>query len=138
MSTLLSLGVIPIINENDTVSTQEIVIGDNDTLSAIVAESVKADLLILLSDIDGLYDKDPHKYSDATLIREVHSLTPEIYALAGGTGSSLGTGGMVTKLKAAEIATTSGVDMVITNGNDMNSLYDIVDGKMIGTRFYKV
>ncbi|MBR7160575.1 MAG: glutamate 5-kinase [Clostridia bacterium] len=138
MSTLLSLGVIPIINENDTVSTQEIVIGDNDTLSAIVAESVKADLLILLSDIDGLYDKDPHKYSDAKLIREVRSLTPEIYALAGGSGSSLGTGGMVTKLKAAEIATTSGVDMVITNGNDMNSLYDIVDGKMIGTRFYKV
>ncbi|MBO5454538.1 MAG: glutamate 5-kinase [Clostridia bacterium] len=132
---LLELDVIPIINENDTVSVEEIEIGDNDTLSAIVAVSVKADLLVLLSDIDGLYTADPHLDSNAQIISVVKEITPEIEKLGGGKGSSLGTGGMVTKIHAAKIATKAGTDMIITNGNNPEILYDIVDGKTIGTRF---
>lgn len=135
MMRLLELDVLPIINENDTVATDEISVGDNDTLSALVAESINADLLILLSDIDGLYTADPHKCSDAKLIPEIRELTPEIMALGGDAGSCLGTGGMKTKLHAAEICTANGTDMIITNGQNPNILYDIADGKSVGTRF---
>ena len=133
---LLSLGVIPIINENDTVATEEIVFGDNDTLAAEVAVSAGAELLVLLSDIDGLYDSDPRNNPDARLIPEVHELTEEIMALGGGAGSSLGTGGMQTKLKAAKIATDSGCDMIIANGSEPEILYNIMSGESVGTRFY--
>ena len=132
---LLELGVIPIINENDTVATEEIKVGDNDTMSAMVAKYVRGDLLILLSDIDGLYTKDPHKYDDAELIDEVREITPEILALAGGAGSALGTGGMATKLAAAKIIMDAGADMVIANGSDPCILYDVVTGGKTGTRF---
>lgn len=134
---LLELGALPIINENDTVSTDEIEIGDNDTLSAIVTANINADLLVLLSDIDGLYDKDPHKHSDAKLIEVVEEINDDIMKLGGGKGSSLGTGGMATKLKAAVIATDAGCDMVIANGANPGKLYDIVEGKPVGTRFVK-
>ena len=136
MGCLLALSVLPIINENDTVATEEIEIGDNDTLAAIVAQSVKADLLILLSDIDGLYTDDPHKNTDAQLISDVYALDDQIMALGGSAGSSLGTGGMATKLRAAQIATDAGCDMVIANGADPEALYSIVEGKSIGTRFH--
>ncbi len=136
MSKLLELGALPIINENDTVATEEIVFGDNDTLAALVAESVSADLLILLSDIDGLYTADPHRDPEARLISEVRELTDEIMALGGGAGSSLGTGGMETKLRAAKIATSSGCDMIIANGSRPEALYAIMDGESVGTRFY--
>ena len=137
MFKLLELGVLPIVNENDTVATNELVIGDNDTLAAIVAKNIKADLLVLLSDIDGLFTSDPHKNSDAKLIPVIEKITPEIEALAGGSGTNVGTGGMVTKLKAAEIATTAGCDMLIVNGNNPDVIYDIVEGKNVGTRFLK-
>ena len=132
---LLELGAIPIINENDSIATEEIVIGDNDTLAAIVAESVKADLLILLSDIDGLYTADPKKDPDAALIHTVTEITPEILALAGGSVSGLGTGGMTTKLHAAQTVNASGIDMVIAHGSEPDILYSIVAGENIGTRF---
>ena len=139
LTRLLDWNVLPIINENDAVATDEIgiqtTIGENDSLSAIVAKLVEADLLILLSDIEGLYTADPKKHPDAKLIPEVREITPEILALAGGAGSSLGTGGMATKLKAAQIATEAGVDMVITNGEIPEKLYDLFDGKPVGTRF---
>ena len=138
LNRLLELGALPIINENDTVGTKEIVIGDNDTLAAIVAESVKADLLILLSDIDGLYTADPRKDPDAKLLHRITRLDDNIMALAGGTGTSRGTGGMVTKLQAAKICMGCGCDMVIANGNNANNLYDIIDGKDVGTRFTEV
>lgn len=131
---LLELGVIPIINENDTVATEEIAVGDNDTMSAMVAKYVRSDLLILLSDINGLYTKDPHKYGDAELIEEVHAITPEIMALAGEAGA-LGTGGMATKLSAAKIIMEAGANMVIANGQDPYILYDIIAGQHTGTRF---
>lgn len=134
---LLELGTIPIINENDTVSTEEIEIGDNDTLSAVVTANIGADILILLSDIDGLYDKDPHLNPDAHLIEYVEKIDDKIIALAGGSGSRLGTGGMITKIKAAQIATEAGCDMVIANGSNPELLYDIIEGKNIGTRFCK-
>ncbi len=132
---LLELGAIPIINENDTVATDEIVIGDNDTLAAIVAQSIKADLLILLSDIDGLYTADPHTHPDAKLIPQINCIDDRVKALAGVSGSNLGTGGMITKLRAAEICMSSGCDMIIANGNNPDCLYDIVDGKPVGTIF---
>lgn len=135
MNRLLELNVLPIINENDTVSTQEIAVGDNDTLGAIVAVSMKADLLVLLSDIDGLYTADPHKDEKAELISVVEEITPEIESLGGGKGSSLGTGGMVTKLNAAKLCMTKGTDMIIANGSNPSVLYNIVDGEKIGTRF---
>lgn len=136
VSRLLDFGVMPIINENDTISTEEIVIGDNDTLGAIVATSLNADLLIILSDIDGLYDKDPRTNSDAVLIHEVYEINNDIMLMGKGTGSTLGTGGMHTKLRAAQTVTEKGIDMVIANGSDPNVLYDIVEKENIGTRFY--
>lgn len=135
MMRLFELGVLPVINENDTVATDEISVGDNDTLSALVAESINADILVLMSDIDGLYTADPHIDPSATLIPEIRELTTDIMALGGGAGSSLGTGGMKTKLHAAEICTASGTDMIITNGQDPDILYDIAEGKSVGTRF---
>ena len=132
---LLELNVLPIINENDTIATDEIRVGDNDTLSAMVAVSVDADLLILLSDIDGLYTADPHDHPDARLIDEVSELSDEILALGGREGSSLGTGGMRTKLGAAKICMENGVDMMILNGAKPDRLYDVFEGKRIGTRF---
>ena len=135
MLRLLEIGAVPVVNENDTVATEEIVIGDNDTLAAVVAASVDADLLILMSDIDGLYTADPRRDDRAELIETVESLTPGIYELAGESGSALGTGGMRTKLHAAKIATEAGVDMIIMNGRDPQRLYDAVEGKSVGTRF---
>ena len=136
---LLELGALPVINENDTVATDEVgvdnTIGENDTLSAIVAAAVHADLLILLSDIDGLYDGDPHRDPAARLIPTVEHLDESIMALGGGSGSTLGTGGMATKLKAACIVTEAGCEMVIANGAKPALLYDIVAGKPVGTRF---
>ena len=135
LNRLLELDALPIINENDTVATEEIVIGDNDTLAAIVSVSTKADLLVLLSDIDGLYDSDPHKNKNAKLISTVENLTDDIIALGEGKGSELGTGGMKTKLHAAQIVTEQGIDMVIANGAEPLNLYKIVKGESIGTRF---
>ena len=136
LNRLLELGALPIINENDTVATDEITsIGDNDTLAAIVACCCKADLLVLLSDIDGLYTANPHTHPDAALIPLVEEVTPEVMALADGAGSALGTGGMATKLRAARMVTGSGADMVIANGAHPEVLYDIADGKPAGTRF---
>lgn len=135
LSRLLELGALPIINENDTVATDEIVIGDNDTLAAIVAKSVKAELLILLSDIDGLYTADPHTHPDARLLHRITAIDESILELAGASSSSQGTGGMVTKLRAAQICMSCGCDMVIANGNAPGNLYDILDGKEVGTTF---
>ena len=135
LSRLLELGAIPVINENDTIATQEIVIGDNDTLGAIVAVCAKADVLVILSDIDGLCTADPHKDASARLIPVVEEITPEIIALAGGKGSDLGTGGMATKLHAAQITTEKGTDTVILNGSDPQILYDLFNGQAVGTRF---
>ena len=135
LNRLLELGALPILNENDTVATEEIVIGDNDTLAAIVAKSVKADLLVLLSDIDGLYTADPRVDPNATLLTVVPELDDSIKALAGVSGSDQGTGGMITKLQAAEICMNCGCDMVIANGNEPNHLYTILDGGAVGTRF---
>lgn len=135
MFRLLEMGALPVINENDTVATAEIAVGDNDTLGAIVAVNIHADLLVLMSDIEGLYTADPHQDPDATLIPLVRALTPEILALAGGSGSDLGTGGMVTKLKAAKLCMESGCDMIITNGIRPDDLYRIADGEDVGTRF---
>ena len=132
---LLAMGALPVINENDTVATDEIVIGDNDTLAAIVAREIGADLLILLSDIDGLYTADPRRDKDAALIPLVEAVTPEIMAMGGGNGTQLGTGGMLTKLRAAQLCTEKGVDMVIANGENPAVLYDILDGQPTGTRF---
>ncbi len=132
---LLELGVIPIVNENDTVTTDEIVIGDNDTLGAIIAERVGADMLIILSDIDGLYTSNPAVDPDAVRLEIIEEITDEIEALAGDKGSHLGTGGMITKIKAARMATENGIDMVIANGKNPEVLYDIVEGGGICTRF---
>lgn len=132
---LLELNAIPIINENDSIATGEIVIGDNDTLGAIVATTINADLLIILSDIDGLFTADPHMDKNAVMLHKVTEITKEIEDMTGGAGSSLGTGGMTTKIKAAKIANSGGTDMVIANGNDPDILYGIVAGEDIGTRF---
>ncbi len=135
MARLLSMGVLPIINENDTVSTEEIGVGDNDSLGAYVAESVKADLLVLLSDCDGLFTADPSIDKDARLIERVTDITAEIKNFAGGKGSAFGTGGMQTKIHAAEICFGCGCDMVIANGQNPQILYCIVEGQNVGTRF---
>ena len=135
LNRLLELGALPVINENDTVATDEIVIGDNDTLAAIVARSIGADLLVLLSDIDGLYTADPRKDPKALLIPKVTKLDDSILALAGVSGTNQGTGGMVTKLHAAQICMDCGCDMVIANGKNPDNLYAILEGKEIGTRF---
>lgn len=134
---LVGMGVIPIVNENDTIAIDELEleIGENDSLSAIVATIAKADLLLILSDIDGLYDDDPRKNPDAKPIYVVEEITPEIESVAGGAGSSLGTGGMSTKINAAKIAGEAGIDMVIMNGKNPEQLYDLFEDKEIGTIF---
>lgn len=137
MDKLLEFKALPIINENDTVATEEIKVGDNDTLSAMVAININADLLILLSDIDGLFTADPHSDSTAKLISVVSEINDDILALGGGEGSNLGTGGMRTKLHAAQICTENNCDMIIANGEDPDILYDIVEGKAVGTRFIR-
>lgn len=133
--TLLSMGVIPIVNENDTISTYEIQFGDNDTLSAVVAALTQADLLILLSDIDGLFTDDPNKNPDAKFIDYVEHVDHHFEQMGKGSASDVGTGGMSTKLKAAKLATSAGADMVIANGADMGVIHQIVDGEQIGTLF---
>jgi len=135
METILELGAIPIVNENDTVSTEEIEFGDNDTLSALVADMIAADLLVILSDIDGLYDADPHKDKNAKLIACVEKIDEGIETLAGGAGSKHGTGGMATKISAAKIATGAGIDMVIINGDAPEKIYALLEGEEIGTYF---
>jgi len=136
MKTLLKFGALPVVNENDTVATTEInSVGDNDTLGAIVAKAIGADILVLMSDIDGLFTADPNKDKDARLIEIVEEITGEIESFAGGAGSDLGTGGMSTKIGAARMVTESGCDMVIINGNNPVQLYDIVEGKRAGTLF---
>ncbi len=133
---LLSMGALPIINENDTISVEEIQIGDNDTLGAIVAKTVDADLLIILTDTDGLYTADPRVDPTASLIREVAAVTPELMDLGGGSGTKQGTGGMSTKLSAAKIATEAGVETVIINGQRPEAIYAIAEGSdFTGTRF---
>ncbi|MDY6011641.1 glutamate 5-kinase [Clostridium sp.] len=140
-NTLLEMGVVPIVNENDTVSIDEIEnivrFGDNDNLSAIVSKLCNADLLIILSDIDGFYDKDPRNNEDAKLLNEVHEITKELEKAAGGAGTNFGTGGMITKLTAAKTATNSGIDMVLANGEEPKIILDILNGKEIGTLFLK-
>ncbi len=134
---ILSLGVIPVVNENDTVAIDELELemGENDSLAAIMATVAKADLLVILSDIDGLFDKNPKEHSDAKLISVVEEITDEITKNSGGAGSNLGTGGMITKLNAAKIAGEAGIDMVIMNGSNPENLYDLLEGKSVGTLF---
>ena len=133
--TLLEMGCIPIVNENDSVSTQELNFGGNDTLSAYVALVCHADLLINLSDVDGLYDKDPRKYTDAKLIERVCGIDEQVAAMAGGAGTERGTGGMATKLQAARIVLEAGIPMYILNGKDPHILYELLDGRHVGTYF---
>ncbi len=133
--TMFRYGVIPIVNENDVISTYELEFGDNDTLSAYIAELVQAETLIILSDIDGLYDKNPAEHPDAKLISVVEDLTPEIFEAAGGAGSRRGTGGMITKLKAAQHVLPRGIDMIIANGDRPRDIYRIFDGESVGTLF---
>ena len=132
---LLELGVIPIVNENDTVSTEEIEFGDNDTLSAVVTSVVGGDLLILLTDIDGLYTDDPHRNPAARLISEVPVIDERIENMAKGAVTKVGTGGMATKLTAAEIATSAGADMIIANGRDFHIIHKLIEGRKYGTLF---
>ena len=132
---LFDMNVIPIVNENDTVSVEEIEFGDNDSLSALVAKVIDADLLILLSDIDGLYNKDPRNNTDAKFIEKVAEITQDIENLAKNTSTSVGTGGMITKITAAKIATNASIDMVIANADDVNNIYSIINGENIGTYF---
>lgn len=132
---LFEYGAIPIVNENDSVAVEEIVFGDNDSLSAHVAKIVDADLLIILTDIDGLFSANPREDENAVLIHSVDKIDDEILALAGGTGTSRGTGGMITKLHAAQIATDAGIDTVVMNGSDPEELYKLLDGRQIGTLF---
>ena len=136
-NTLLKMGCVPIVNENDSVSCDGIRFGGNDTLSAYVAIACDADIIINLSDIDGLYTADPRKDKDAKLISRVEKITDEIIACAGGAGSERGTGGMLTKINAARIATENGIPMIILNGENPRILYDILDGKHVGTYFAK-
>lgn len=133
---LLEMGSIPVVNENDTVAVEEIEFGDNDTLSAIVSVLVNADLLIILSDIDGLYTANPTENESATLISDVEKIDNYIESIAGGSNSGLGTGGMCTKIEAAKIATSHNVDMAILNGDDADNLYRLLDGEKIGTYFH--
>ena len=132
---LLEMGVIPIVNENDSVSTDEIEFGDNDTLSAVVASLAQADLLVILSDIDGLYDSNPRENAQAKLLHQVDRIDASVEAMASGAGTARGTGGMITKIHAAQIATEHGIDMVIMNGSNPKKLYDLMDGEELGTWF---
>ena len=134
-SKLLEMGTIPVVNENDTVATDEIEFGDNDTLSAIVAALIHADLLIILSDQDGFFTDDPRVNPNAELVSEITYITDELEAMAKGAGTDVGTGGMAAKVSAARIANDAGADMVITNGNDMNNLRRVLNGEQIGTLF---
>ena len=136
-STLLSLGVIPVVNENDAVAIDEIKVGDNDTLSAMVTSLIGADLLIILSDIDGLYDSNPRVNPNANIIHTVKNITDEIKRSAKGAGSKLGTGGMLTKIKAAEIVIAANASMIIAEGSDTNIINEILEGLEIGTLFQK-
>ncbi|MBQ6569443.1 MAG: glutamate 5-kinase [Clostridia bacterium] len=138
LDTLLKMGIIPVVNENDTVSTAEIAganFGDNDRLSAIVAKLINADMLVLLTDIDGLHDGDPRKNKNAVRIPVVLNIDENVMALAGGTGSVRGTGGMVTKLQAAELACEAGIETYIINGENPKTLYKLLDGETVGTHF---
>jgi len=135
LARLLKMELIPIINENDTIATNEIEFGDNDTLSAIVACLVEADLLIILSDIDGLYSADPRTDPSAEIIHTVKEITPELEKLASGAGSSFSTGGMVTKISAAKICQQAGVDCVIASGSDPAIIFEVLEGKKVGTHF---
>ncbi|MBP3851136.1 MAG: glutamate 5-kinase [Erysipelotrichaceae bacterium] len=135
MQALMEYDVLPIINENDTLAVEEIKVGDNDTIASLVVPIVNADLVILVSDIDGLYDSNPNQNPEARLIAEVQEVTPEIEAMAGDTSSSMGTGGMITKLRAAKVCNEYGCDMAIVNGEVKNSLVDFIEGKQIGTLF---
>ena len=132
---LFEYGAIPVVNENDSVATEEIVYGDNDSLSAIVAVLTGADLLVILTDIDGLFDANPHEDPDARLIPVVETITPEIEALCGGAGTSRGTGGMLTKVHAAKTATAAGIPVVVMNGSAPQDLYRVIDGHQTGTLF---
>jgi len=132
---LLDMGIIPIINENDTIATYEIEFGDNDSLSAIVATLIEADLLVILSDIDGLYSADPRMETSAEIIHSVFEITPELEQLASGAGSSFSTGGMVTKIAAAKMCMQAGLDCIITNGSEPAVIFDILEGKKVGTHF---
>ncbi len=134
-SELLNMGVIPIVNENDTVATDEIEFGDNDTLSAIVAALINADLLIILSDVDGLYTDNPRNNPDAEFVDEITYISDELESMAKGPGSDVGTGGMATKISAARIANDAGADMVICNANNMNNIRKVLDGQTVGTLF---
>lgn len=134
-ATLLEMGCVPIVNENDSISTEELNFGGNDTLSAYVALITHADLLINLSDVDGLYDRDPRKHPDAKLISRVDALDDTVLAMAGGAGTERGTGGMATKLTAARTVVDAGIPMFILNGKDPTILYDLLDGKHVGTYF---
>ncbi len=134
-STLLEMGCVPIVNENDSISTEELNFGGNDTLSAYVAMVCHGDLLVNLSDVDGLYDSDPRKNPDARLISRVESIDDSVFAMAGGAGTERGTGGMATKLSAAKLAVDGGIPMYILNGKDPHILYDLLDGKSVGTYF---
>ena len=134
-NTLLEMGCVPIVNENDSVSTEGLNFGGNDTLSAYVALVCHADLLINLSDIDGLYDKDPRRFADAKLISRVDGIDDKVLAMAGGAGTERGTGGMATKLQAAKMVVDAGIPMFILNGKEPTVLYDLLDGKEIGTYF---
>lgn len=135
LNELLQQDVIPVVNENDTVATEEIEFGDNDTLSAIVAHLVKADLLILLTDIDGFYTDDPHKNKNAVKLSVVSEITGTLRDMAKGAVTSYGTGGMATKIAAARIATDSGADMAILDAGDLNLIYSLMDGEDVGTLF---
>lgn len=134
-SELIRLRTIPIVNENDTVATDELVFGDNDTLSAMVADCVNADLLVIITDIDGLYDKNPAEYPDAKLISRVDEITSELFGIAGDSVSGRGTGGMYTKLQAAQIAKSAGIPTAIISGKDLHTVYDLISGKQVGTIF---
>ena len=131
---LIELNIVPIVNENDTISTYEIQFGDNDTLSALVSVAIEADLLILLSDVDGFYDKNPSD-PDAIMIKEICAIDDKIRSCAGGAGTSVGTGGMVTKLNAASICMEQGIDMVLANSKDLKILRSIINGEDVGTLF---
>ena len=135
LNRLLEMGAVPIVNENDTVAIEEIEFGDNDTLSALVADLGGCDALVILSDIDGLYDCDPRQHANAKLIDTVEEIDDEIRMAAGGAGSARGTGGMLTKIYAAQMAAEAGIDMVILNGSNPERLYDLFDGKKVGTLF---
>lgn len=132
---LFEYGAIPVVNENDSVAVEEIVFGDNDSLSAHVAKSVEADALIILTDIEGLFSANPRENEDAVLIHTVDELTDDIFALAGGSGTERGTGGMITKLHAAKIATEAGISTIVMNGSDPEDIFKLLDGRQIGTLF---